>query len=230
MRQLGMFAKYWQAGAVKTRLAAGIGERRASEVYHGFLSVLVHRLRRAADRRVIVYTPRTHRSDFESLAGDDWSLEPQADGDLGERMSQFFASALAYDNGSVVLTGSDSPTLPVEYVELAFERLREFPVVLGPSLDGGYYLIGASRHIPCVFRDIAWSSSQVWDQTVSLLRRSGCPYATLPQWYDVDDLDDLHALRAELIEMPVLNDALRVLRQSIETVLLELESGPEQGS
>jgi rSAM/selenodomain-associated transferase 1 len=230
MRQLGMFAKYWRAGAVKTRLATAIGDQRASEIYHALLNALARRLRSAGDHRVIVYTPQTHRSEFASLAGGDWSLKPQAAGDLGWRMSQFFASALASRGGSVVLVGSDSPTLPLEYVDRAFELLREVPVVLGPARDGGYYLIGMSRHIPCMFADIAWSSSQVWEQTVSRLRGAGCPFAALPLWYDVDNLDDLRALQADLIEMGDRDDVLCELRQAIETLLPELLSEPDAGS
>jgi rSAM/selenodomain-associated transferase 1 len=230
MRQLGMFAKYWQPGAVKTRLAAGIGDEPASEIYRCFLRTLVRRLQAAADRRVIVYAPRTRRGEFASLAGDQWALEPQATGDLGRRMSQFFDSALARDKGSIVLIGSDSPTLPIQYVEQAFDLLREFPVVLGPSRDGGYYLIGAARHIPCVFTDIAWSSSRVWEQTVARLRHQGSRFATLPSWYDVDDLNGLGVLRAELHQEFVRDESLCELRQSIERLLPDLESESGKGS
>ncbi len=230
MRQLGMFAKFWRAGEVKTRLAAEIGDQRASEIYRGFLNALVRRLRSAGDRRVIAFTPRANQTDFASLAGGDWSLVPQAVGDLGCRMSHFFHSTLARYNGSVVLIGSDSPTLPVEYVNRAWELLREVPAVLGPSRDGGYYLIGMSRPIPCVFTDIAWGSSEVWEQTVSRLRESGCAFASLPIWYDVDELDDLRALQAELIEMGDHDGALCELHKTIKALLPEMKSGPHSGS
>jgi rSAM/selenodomain-associated transferase 1 len=219
MHQLGMFAKYWAPGAVKTRLAAAIGPRQASEVYRACLQALVRRLRSAGDRRVIAYTPQRYRADFEELAGRDWSLELQAAGDLGGRMAAFFSQALQRDRGAVVLIGSDSPTLPVEYVQDAFKRLDEVPVVLGPSRDGGYYLIGASGHLPCVFSGVLWSSPQVYQQTVSLLRAAQCAYAELPPWYDVDDLEDLMTLRRELAAMQELDDTLRSLLEIVERVL-----------
>ena len=219
MRQLGMFAKYWQAGAVKTRLAAAIGDRTASDIYCGFLHALVRRLGTVADHRVIAYTPRARRLEFQALASKAWSIELQAAGDLGRRMASFFASAQVRDDGPIVLIGSDSPTLPAEYIEQAFELLKDVPVVLGPSTDGGYYLIGASGHIPCVFTGVSWSTPDVYDQTISLLRQADCAYASLPQWYDVDDLAGLHRLRDELARAPLLDDGLPGLQNKIENAL-----------
>jgi rSAM/selenodomain-associated transferase 1 len=157
--------------------------------------------------------------EFQALAGRNWSVQLQAAGDLGRRMSSFFASALLRGDGPVVLIGSDSPTLPTDYVEQAFDLLDEVPVVLGPSTDGGYYLIGASGQIPCVFTGISWSTSRVCQQTISLLRQAGCRFASLPQWYDVDDMVGLVGLRDELAAMTQSDDEFRELQQRIDDAL-----------
>ena len=106
-------------------------------------------------------------------------------------MQQYFVDALAHGARRVVLLGSDSPTLPLDYIERAWASLDDHPVVLGPTQDGGYYLIGIRDEVPPIFDHIAWSTPQVWDQTVSRLHQSQIPFAELPGWYDVDCLQDL---------------------------------------
>ena len=200
MRQLGIFAKHPQPGRVKTRLAATIGDEPACRLYRAFVETLLARFAGVADRRVLVFSPPERRAEFEPLAGQSWQLAEQSAGDLGQRMRRHFEDA--FDDGAsrVVLLGSDSPTLPVEYVERAFDLLKEVPVVLGPSDDGGYYLIGAAGRVPLIFDDIAWSSEGVWEQTIRRLRALGRDFRELPSWYDVDDEDDLRRLRKELSE------------------------------
>ena len=115
-----------------------------------------------------------------------------------------------------MLIGSDSPTLPVEYVESAFRLLRESDVVLGPTEDGGYYLVGASRNAVGIFQNIEWSTSRVWEQTVARLHELQLSYQSLPQWYDVDELADLVRLRDELRELSSDNVALNALAAAID--------------
>ncbi len=194
----GIFAKYWEPGRVKTRLAAAVGNEAASVVYRQFIHTLVKRFDQTGDQRVLCFTPSDRSGAFDSLGGDQWLNEPQASGDLGERMTAYFASC--FDRGAqrVVLIGSDSPTMPIEYVESAFQFLRETDVVLGPTDDGGYYLVGASCDASEMFRGIDWSTPQVWDQTIARLSDLGLTYGSLPKWYDVDDASDLERLRDEL--------------------------------
>ncbi|HJT35605.1 MAG TPA: TIGR04282 family arsenosugar biosynthesis glycosyltransferase [Pirellulales bacterium] len=215
MRQLGVFAKFWEPGAVKTRLAAAIGGSAAARVHQACVSTLITRFNRTADRRVLCFTPAEREREFAAIAGPAWQLQPQATGDLGRRMRHYFETSFAAGVERAVLIGSDSPTLPITYVEEAFDRLAESPVVLGPSDDGGYYLIGLSRDIPDVFQGIDWSTSEVWRQTIGRLRAAGQSYYELPPWYDVDTGEDLLRLRDELTG-PMADDVtLDALRQAI---------------
>lgn len=212
MRQLGVFAKYWQPGAVKTRLASAIGEEKAADLYKAFLTATLRRGASVADQRTLVFWPPEREALMAALGGAAWHLQPQSEGDLGERMQSFFAAAFgnhmaqpqqASENqqqtpASVVLIGSDSPSLPMEFIEQAFARLREVPVVLGPSDDGGYYLIGLSQPRPELFENIAWSTPNVLEQTQTRLKATDTAYELLPRWYDVDELADVERLTSDL--------------------------------
>lgn len=200
MNCFGMFAKYWEPGQVKTRLAAALGGEPASQIYRHFVTTLVTRFRGCADTRVLCFTPQEQAPAFVALAGAEWTAKPQAQGDLGARMASFFEDCFRNGAEQVVLIGSDSPTLPAGYVASAFGLLHDADVVLGPTDDGGYYLVGAARGVAGIFEGIDWSTPRVWEQTVARLGALGLSHATLPSWYDVDELVDLKRLRDELTQ------------------------------
>jgi rSAM/selenodomain-associated transferase 1 len=189
---LGIFAKEPVAGTVKTRLAAQTSPAFAAAVAEAFLADTLARMQPLPVRKMIVYAPAD--ADFRARAAG-YELEPQAEGDLGARLSHFFESRFAAGDGPIVVIGTDSPTLPVEFVTQAFEMLRSADVVLGPATDGGYYLIGLRRHQPELFRGIAWSVPTVLADTVKRVRGE---LALLPPWYDVDTLDDWRMLCGHL--------------------------------
>ena len=195
--QLGVFAKYWQPGKVKTRLAASVGDEAASELYRQFLLTTLTRFAGVAERQVLGFTPPDRRGEFAALAGERWTLWSQGEGDLGVRMRAYFQAALNGGATRVVLIGSDSPSLPIQYAQKAFDLLAEKPVVLGPARDGGYYLLGMAGEVAPVFDDIAWSTSRVWTQTIEQLEHHGIAYHVLPQWYDIDHADDLERLKTQ---------------------------------
>lgn len=197
MDQLGVFAKFWQPGEVKTRLAAHVGDAAASAIYRQFLDTLLQRLSGQAERSILAFWPAEQIDAFRSIASG-WQLQPQSEGNLGTRMDRYFEDAFAAGCRRVVLLGSDSPNLPVEFVQQAFAQLGDHDVVLGPTFDGGYYLVGASRHAPNIFAGVSWSTPQVWEQTLDNARRAALRCATLPRWYDVDEIKDLQRLRTDL--------------------------------
>jgi rSAM/selenodomain-associated transferase 1 len=194
---LAMFAKFWQPGAVKTRLAASLGPVRAAAIHRLFVETLMRRFDAVAGERAIVFAPPDAEAALQEVAGDRWRLLPQAAGDLGQRMKVFFAESLArFDR--IVLIGSDSPDLPIEYVSQAFEALGTHDVVLGPAQDGGYYLVGAARQVPRIFDGIDWGTARVWEQTLANLRSAARHWHELPSWYDIDDDGSLRALLLNL--------------------------------
>lgn len=202
---LGVFAKYWAVGQVKTRLAAHLGGAAAARVQLAMLRTTLGRFAAAADSRCLAVWPPDRLAEFEVLAGDDWVIVTQAPGDLGLRMWRFFADRFREGASKVVLIGSDSPTLPLCHLEAAFDQLERNDVVLGPSDDGGYYLIGATNRLvnPAdrpvgVFENMPWSTDAVLVRTVERLEQDRVPFALLPTWYDIDRREDLDRLRNEL--------------------------------
>lgn len=131
-------------------------------------------------------------------------LVAQQGRDLGERLSRLLAGLVGRGHPGAIAVDSDSPTLPMEYVSEAAERLLrdEADAVLGPSEDGGYYLIGLRGSQPALFRDIPWSTDRVFDLTQARARRLGLRVHVLPEWFDVDTDTDLRRLRAEPPAMP----------------------------
>jgi len=200
MNVFGLFAKQPQAGTVKTRLAKSIGDAAAADLYAAFIADLIERFRNTADRRLLGYAPANAaaREFFQNAAQNDYTLWPQPDVDLGGRMAAFFHHAFQSGADRVVLIGSDSPTLPTEFVRRAFDELHQADCVLGPAGDGGYYLIGLRRELPRVFHDITWSGPAVLRQTVERLQSEAATLKLLPLWYDVDCSDDVEFLRGHL--------------------------------
>jgi rSAM/selenodomain-associated transferase 1 len=194
---LGVLAKHWTPGAVKTRLASAIGDRQAAIVYLDMLQATLTRFAGQADRGVVAFTPQDRRPEFAQLVDGQWSLENQSEGDLGERLAACFLRAFEQGFTRVVLIGADTPTLPVEFVSGAFLMLKRRSVVFGPSADGGYYLVGAACRVPPVFRDIPWGTSEVWTTTRQRMEQAGLSWGELPAWWDVDDERDYRRLLAE---------------------------------
>ncbi|HAY81932.1 MAG TPA: glycosyltransferase [Planctomycetaceae bacterium] len=212
-----MFAKFWSPGDVKTRLAATVGASVAAEIYRAFVQTLVTRCGATATRRLLAFAPSDQQAAFVELARPSWETAPQHGADLGEKMHNYFAEAFAAGVERAVLIGSDSPNLPPELLDRAFHELATVPVVLGPSDDGGYYLIGATGSVPPVFNGVTWSSPDVWQQTTKLLTDNQIPYAVLPTWYDVDEIQDLRRLQADLANAT--ETALQHLRDRLEALL-----------
>jgi rSAM/selenodomain-associated transferase 1 len=194
-RVLGLFAKWPAPGAVKTRL--GDAER-AGRVARAFLLDTLDRLAAVDARRVLVFAPAERSEAFADLATGRYALVPQGEGDLGVRLRRFIAAELAAGAGATVVVGADSPTLPVEFVEQAFALLRDSDVVLGPTCDGGYYLLGCGRRLPPVFAGIDWGTPRVLSQTVAALADPSWKLALLPPWYDVDTPADWSLLGGHL--------------------------------
>ena len=198
---LGLFAKEPRPGLVKTRLASATSSAWAAKVAHAFLVDTIRRFGRIQARRALAFAPATAEKFFTELVDERFQLAPQSAGDLGLRMSYFFTNEFAGGAGRVVIIGTDSPTLPVEFINRAFVELDRSDLVLGPATDGGYYLIGCRTHFPELFRNISWSSSSVLLDTAGHARDLGLSLSLLPPWYDVDTLDDWRMLQGHVAAM-----------------------------
>lgn len=186
-----IFAKAPRAGQVKTRLAAGIGEEAALRVYRHLLQATVREAQASGEQAVICYDPRDGRPELARLLDIQGApFRFQGDGDLGQRMDRMLTRALQ-DGAAAVVIGTDIPALDRDVLSRAFLALEEADVVLGPSLDGGYYLLGLTRPAPELFDGIAWSQPTVLDETRARIGRAGMTLVELEPLLDVDRAEDL---------------------------------------
>jgi uncharacterized protein len=198
MRILGMFAKQPIAGAVKTRLANDIGAAAATELYVACLHDLLDRFSETGHQRWIGYAPDGTETSawFAGASCGRYQLWRQPAGDLGVRIEQFFAMAAASASPEAprtVLIGSDSPTLPRDLIEQAFESLARSDLVLGPAADGGYYLIGGRTFPAGWLGGVRWSTPWTLADTVVAAERHSLSVDVLPLWSDIDTAADLPA-------------------------------------
>ncbi|MGQ4810472.1 Phosphoenolpyruvate guanylyltransferase [Candidatus Entotheonellaceae bacterium PAL068K] len=201
---LVIMAKAPQAGEVKTRLCPPLSPQEAAALYRGFLLDMIAKARRLhTTHPVIAYTPTSQRQMFADTA-PDFPLMPQQGTDLGIRMATCFAQLFAEGYTEVLLTGSDLPTLPLAYLQQAVDLVTApyIDVVLGPSEDGGYYLIGLRRLYSELFENMTWSTNRVLTETVQRAEARGLEVARLPVWYDIDTAADLERLQATLRSTP----------------------------
>jgi rSAM/selenodomain-associated transferase 1 len=194
-RALIVMARAPVPGAVKTRLAAALGDRQTAALYGCFVRDTMEKLQTLSDAQVIVYHAPC-RPVEASLLGDllppGTPLRPQRGAAFGDRMRVALEECDGFDRR--ILIGTDSPSLPPRFVHDAFQALERCDVVLGPATDGGYYLLGVQRAHPELFQDIDWSTSAVLAQTAARCRQARLRLALLPPWYDVDEIDDLNFL------------------------------------
>jgi rSAM/selenodomain-associated transferase 1 len=199
---LALMAKVPFAGEVKTRLIPPLNPEEAAILSSCFLRDMTTNL---ADLNangtevVLLYTP----ADAETLLRDllpGFRLFAQQGETLGERLINAAAQLLSSGFESVCLINSDSPTLPGEILTTAAATLTQKGdrVVLGPSQDGGYYLIGLKRPHRYLFERIAWSTADVLAHTIKRAAEINLPVELLPMWYDVDDAATLRLLCEEL--------------------------------
>jgi len=189
------FLKYPTRGQVKTRLSAKLGSQTAIGLYKNFILDILSTLRKLNLPFKIFFYPGVAQEKLTEWLGQQYSYVPQCGKDLGERMKNAFLHT--FDNFSrIVIIGSDSPDLSQDFLRQAFRSLDTHDVVIGPASDGGYYLIGFSKKafLPEAFDNISWSTDSVFEQTVNVLNQHRRKIYFLPQWYDVDTLDDLKSL------------------------------------
>ena len=195
-RCLIMFAKYPEKGKVKSRLSLHWDEANVARLYRSFIEDLLDRLSVGDYRFHIAYHPVEKKTDFIKQFGDGFSYLPQIGEDLGKRMSGAFTRCFSEGFRTVVIIGSDSPDLPRQIIGEAFQALERGGAVIGPSFDGGYYLIGFSRESfsSGAFDRVTWGTDIVFKKTMQHLQEAGIPVHVLPPWRDIDRPEDIAAL------------------------------------
>lgn len=175
-------------GSVKTRLAATLGNDVAIDIYKQLLRNVHDKIKSLDSDKIVFY------SDY--IQDDIWEDKSfkkviQEGNGLGERIENAFKFLFTAGYRKLIIIGNDCPELNGAILELTFERLNEFDIVIGPATDGGYYLLGLKNNYSFLFRNIEWSTVNVLHQTIERCDRNHLSYYLLPELSDIDEESDL---------------------------------------
>ena len=190
-RHLIIFIKNPVLGKVKTRLAAGIGDRKALEVYNQLLEITRKAALKTNCTRNVFYSDEIENDAWDE---DKFNKFVQEGNSLGERMKNAFEQIFALGADEAIIIGSDCPELNTDIIHQAFEALNEKDAVIGPAKDGGYYLLGMKKPLPFVFENKEWSTDSVFKDTTNDLHTNGLSFGLVRQLSDVDTVDDLRLM------------------------------------
>lgn len=191
-----IFIKNPKKGKVKTRLAESVGEKKALQIYNHLLQITKSITDKVQCTRQVWYSDYIDKNDLWSNGKYEKRL--QSEEHLGERMKDSFRQNFTKGYKKVVIIGSDCASLTKDIIENAFKELRENDIVIGPSEDGGYYLLGMSSFYPQLFDDISWSTSDVLDQTLGRVIDLELSYKLLSELNDIDTIEDLQNSNTEI--------------------------------
>jgi len=217
LNTLLVVAKQPIPGQTKTRLCPPLTHAQAADLYECFLRDTLDTMRKVRDVQCVIgFHPEAAQDYFRYLA-PDMKLTCQYGDSLGERLDYLLTEMLANGSQQVVVMDSDSPTLPADYISQAFDRLMTADVVIGPTRDGGYYLIGMKHPQPHLLRQVQMSTPHVLADTLALAQSTGLMASLLPTWYDIDTIADLRQLDDEITQLNKNGSALATRRWLSQT-------------
>ncbi|NDY42020.1 DUF2064 domain-containing protein [Dissulfurirhabdus thermomarina] len=193
-----LFTRFPRPGTTKTRLIPALGPRGAADLQRRMTEQAAATVRAAQARRGFRVEVRHEGGSEEELRrwlGAGWTYRAQGPGDLGARLDRAVREAFSSGAARVVLLGADCPGLRASDILRALRALDRADAAVGPSADGGYYLLGLRRVVPGLFEAIPWGTASVRERTLAVLRRRGLKWRLLPVRRDVDRPEDLVVLR-----------------------------------
>ncbi|MEL6461637.1 MAG: TIGR04282 family arsenosugar biosynthesis glycosyltransferase [Cyanobacteria bacterium J06641_2] len=193
-QHLIIFTRYPQPGKTKTRLIPALGVEGAANLQRQMTEFTVSKVRKFQESAAISFEIRFVGGNLQLMQnwlGTELNYQLQGEGDLGKRMENSFLSAFNQGAQQVVIIGIDCPGVNAEILAQAFEKIHDCNLLLGPAVDGGYYLIGLKRAIKELFINIDWGTSKVLQQTVDIAQQFNLSIGYLPTLADVDRPEDL---------------------------------------
>jgi rSAM/selenodomain-associated transferase 1 len=185
------------AGTVKTRLSAILGDEISLELHKAFVLDLLDSLLDTNLDIIAAYHPPKGMNEVRNLIPDNIELITQEGEDLGERQISSIEKMFDLGYDKVFVISADSPDVPTEHIRLAQEILDETDAVIGPSSDGGYYLLGVRKDCPLkeLMEGVVWGSRTVTERIVKNSTLVGASIGIAPVWFDIDTVEDLTELR-----------------------------------
>lgn len=188
--RLIIFTRYPEAGKVKTRLTPALGKAGAAALHGEMVEQTIGQARFFEGEIEVRFTGGSYQL-MNKWLGKGLLFREQQGASLGERLSNALVEAFAEGKKKVVIIGTDCPGLTVDHINTAFRKLDRSDLVIGPAMDGGYYLIGLVKHYKELFREISWGSDHVYRQTMDAAAELGLRTARLEYLADVDQPEDL---------------------------------------
>jgi uncharacterized protein len=201
-RTLVIMAKAPRLGSVKTRLAKSLSLQAAGELYRCFLADTIALAQALDGVEVAIMCPETDVEDLARAAGGAVGVVPQIGNGLAAGLTSVFAHFAGTGHSRIVAFNSDSPHLPVAVLESAFNALAKYDVVIGPTEDGGYYLVGATVSHPGLFTGDVMGTTSAFETLLARAREKRLSVHLTEPFYDIDEAADLGRLAAELERTP----------------------------
>lgn len=202
-----VFTRYPEVGKTKTRLIPVLGAEGAANLQRQMTEHTLNQVKEVQINRSLsigIYFSGGNAKLMQNWLGDNFIYYYQSDGDLGMRMANAFQTC--FNNKinhpsletSVAIIGIDCPSLNSQIMNQAFDSLLRSELVIGPAVDGGYYLMGMRRFIPQLFQGINWGTSEVMKQTIQIAETLGLAIAYLPTLADIDRPEDLATWQSKI--------------------------------
>ncbi len=200
---IAVFAKEPVPGTVKTRLIPPLDDMQAAGFAGALLCDTINMVDglKGSTNKELYYYPSSGAGYFEKVAGPGWTLKLQEGKSLGERLSAAFDNIINKNGSPAIIIGTDSPGLPTSFISASIKALKKYDIVLGPSSDGGFYLVGASGYFPLLLENIRWSTSSAYGDIIRNTNSLRLKPHILPEWSDIDNFDDLLALNKKIKDM-----------------------------
>jgi rSAM/selenodomain-associated transferase 1 len=195
-QHLIIFTRYPEPGKTKTRLIPALGDVGAANLHKQMTEYTISQVKELQKMTKVSVKVRFTGGDLEKMQnwlGNDLVYQFQGEGDLGERMERSLTSAFNQNAEQAIIIGTDCPGVNSQLLTTAFEQLRICNLVLGPALDGGYYLIGLQQPIPELFTNIHWGTAQVFTKTVEKAQKLNLSIGYLQPLADIDRPEDLES-------------------------------------
>lgn len=187
---IGLIFRTPEYGKVKKRLASQVGNEKALLAYTLMLSATIQNISVLKDIDIFGFYDGRFPEEI-SKKGCFKKIIPQKGKDLGKKLLEAIKYLFNEGYNRIALMGTDSPDLPIDYIKDAFKKLDNFDLVIGPSEDGGYYLIAMKKPMKFIFQDIPWGTRNVLNKTLKIAEKNRVSSFLLPEWYDIDTLDNL---------------------------------------
>ncbi len=214
--KLIVFCKEPAPSKVKTRMVPPLTHIQAAVLYDSFLKETLRLCSKTSGvQKILCFHPPKSSRYLDTLIDSSWDMQPQVGKNLGERLAHALETNLK--GGPALIVGTDCPSLPKDFIYAAIKALNHHKIVLGPAIDGGFYLLGLKSYYHGIFNNISWSSQKTLGDLLRNIGSQKIKPFMLPRWYDIDDIEDFRLLLSHLRCLP--EKELKITRGAVNSIM-----------